>query len=31
VYAMRLSPWAGCGGKFIGCDHYTVSWVGMSR
>ena len=24
VYAMRLSPCAGCGGKFIGRDLYTV-------
>ena len=24
VYAMRLSPCVGCGGKFIGRDLYTV-------
>src|ERR671921_1283840 len=25
AYAMRLSPCAGCGGKFIGRDLYTVT------
>ena len=29
VYAMRLSPCGGCGGKFIGRDLYTVmGWHG---